>query len=149
MFDAALRGRLDNLNRYGWQFGLMIVDIDCFKDINDEHGHTFGDAALIRVGATLAGAVRGGDIVARWGGEEFAILVEASDAAGIAETAERVRALVAQSEVRHEGLSTVVQVSVGGSLATSDDTAESLFDRADRALYQAKRNGRNRIEIGE
>ena len=147
MFDAALNGRLENLSRYGWAFGLLIADIDHFKQVNDRHGHAFGDAVLECVAATLQGAVRAGDIVARWGGEEFAVLVEASDDAGLRETAERIRMLVAESEVRREGIVVSARVSVGGTLATSGDTLESLFARADGALYAAKESGRNRIEL--
>lgn len=149
MFDAALRGRLENMGRYGWQFGLLVVDIDNFKAVNDQHGHAFGDAVLAGVAKTIQGAVRVGDMVARWGGEEFAVLVEASDGAGLAETAERVRALVEQSEIRHDARTLTVNVSAGGSLAAPDDTAESLFERADGALYSAKRDGRNRTAIVE
>jgi diguanylate cyclase (GGDEF)-like protein/PAS domain S-box-containing protein len=149
MFDTALRGRLENLGRYGWQFGLLVVDIDHFKGVNDQFGHALGDAVLAGVAKTIQGAVRGGDMVARWGGEEFAVLVEAPDATGLSETAERVRALVAQSEVRHEAVVLKVLVSVGGSLATPDDTAESLFERSDGALYAAKRGGRDRVSIVE
>jgi diguanylate cyclase (GGDEF)-like protein/PAS domain S-box-containing protein len=147
MFDAALVGRLENRERYGWDFGLLIVDIDHFKAVNDEHGHAFGDAVLTSVAATLHGGARAGDTLARWGGEEFAVLVEASDATGLAETAERMRVLVARSETRREGKTLTVHVSVGGTLADAGDTAESLFARADAALYAAKEGGRNRVEI--
>ena len=147
LFDAALAGRIENLTRYGWRFGLLIADIDHFKAVNDKHGHHFGDAVLAGVAATLHGAVRAGDIVARWGGEEFAVLVESSDQAGLIETAERLRVLVATSEVRQDGHIVKVHVSVGGSLATNADSAETLFARADSALYAAKHAGRNRIEI--
>jgi diguanylate cyclase (GGDEF)-like protein/PAS domain S-box-containing protein len=149
MFDAAVRTRLENMVRYAWQFGLLVVDIDNFKAVNDKSGHAVGDAVLAGVAKTIQGAVRAGDMVARWGGEEFAILVEASEAGGLAETAERVRAFVAQSEVRHEALVLRVQVSAGGSLASRDDTPESLFERADGALYSAKRSGRDQIAIVE
>lgn len=147
LFDAALAGRLENMSRYGWRFGLLIVDIDHFKGVNDRYGHAFGDAVLVGIGKTLRGAVRGGDIVARWGGEEFAVLVESSDDAGLSDTAERIRALVAQSEVRLAGVQHKVHVSVGGALACPDDSAEDLFARADAALYSAKKAGRNRVEI--
>ncbi len=123
------------------------MDIDHFKAVNDKYGHAFGDAVLAGVGATLHGAVRAGDIVARWGGEEFAVLVEAPDDAGLIDAAERLRVLVAQSEVRLAGLSSKVRVSVGGARAVAEDSAESLFARADAALYRAKHAGRNRIEI--
>jgi diguanylate cyclase (GGDEF)-like protein/PAS domain S-box-containing protein len=149
LFDTALQGRLENLVRYGWRFGLLIVDIDHFKDVNDTHGHAFGDAVLIGVGQTLHGAVRAGDVVARWGGEEFAVLVEASEEAGLREAAERIRILVAQSEVRMSGLSYTTHVSVGGALGRTEDTAETLFIRADAALYEAKNSGRNRTVVTE
>ena len=149
LFDAALAGRIENLARYGWRFGLLIVDIDHFKAINDEHGHIFGDRVLAGVAATIHGATRAGDVVARWGGEEFAVLVEASDEAGLIETAERLRALVAQSETRFDGVRVKVHVSVGGALALPEDTAESLFTRTDAAMYAAKHAGRNRVEIAE
>ncbi len=149
LFDTALAGRIENLARYGWRFGLLIVDIDHFKAINDKYGHRFGDAVLTGVAATLHGAVRAGDVVARWGGEEFAVLVESPDESGLVETAERLRVLVAQSEVRSEGTSATVQVSVGGALAHPEDTSNSLFARADAALYGAKHSGRNRIEIAQ
>jgi diguanylate cyclase (GGDEF)-like protein/PAS domain S-box-containing protein len=149
MFDAALRTRLENMARYGWQFGLLVVDIDNFKDVNDLHGHAVGDAVLVGLAKTIQGAVRAGDMVARWGGEEFAVLVEASEAGGLVETAERIRVLVALSEVRHETVVLKIRVSVGGSLAAAEDTPESLFERADGALYSAKRHGRNRTTIIE
>ena len=83
MFDAAVRTRLENRGRYGWQFGLLVVDIDNFKAVNDQFGHAVGDAVLAGVAKTILGAVRAGDMVARWGGEEFAVLVEASEAGGL------------------------------------------------------------------
>ena len=149
LFDAALAGRIENLSRYGWRFGLLIVDIDHFKAVNDKHGHPFGERVLAGVASTLHGAARAGDVVARWGGEEFAVLVEASDEAGLIETAERLRALVAQSETRFEGIRVKVHVSVGGALARPEDTAESLFSRTDAAMYAAKHAGRNRVEIAD
>ncbi len=149
LFDAALSGRLQNLTRYGWEFGLLIVDIDHFKAVNDGLGHAFGDAVLVGVASSLAGAVRAGDILARWGGDEFTVLVESSDEAGLTEAAARLQALVTTSEVRRDGLSQKIHISVGGALARSDDSAETLFARADGALFAAKQAGRNRIEIAE
>lgn len=147
LFDAALAGRLENLSRYGWRFGLLIVDIDHFKAANDDHGHAFGDAVLVTVAETLRGAVRVGDVLARWGGDEFTVLVEAPNGTDLLDTAQRLSALVARSEVRLGATSTHVRVSVGGTLASIDDTADSLFARADASLYLAKQTGRNRIEI--
>jgi diguanylate cyclase (GGDEF)-like protein len=123
------------------------VDVDRFKTINDKYGHVMGDAALTGIAATLLGAVRSGDLVARWGGDEFAVLVEASDEEGLRGTAERIRALVAQSQVRFEGSTITAHVSAGGCLANRGDTPETLLARADQALYAAKDAGRNRISI--
>jgi diguanylate cyclase (GGDEF)-like protein/PAS domain S-box-containing protein len=148
-FDAALAGRLENLVRYGWHFGLVIVDIDHFKAINDTLGHAFGDAALTGVAATLRGAVRGGDVLARWGGDEFVVLVEAPHGGDLLDTARRLCVLVGSSEVRLATTARSVQVSVGGALAQPGDSAETIFARADGALYHAKQAGRNRIEIAE
>jgi diguanylate cyclase (GGDEF)-like protein len=99
------------------------------------------------VAATLRGAVRTGDILSRWGGEEFCVLVESSDEAGLVDAGERLRVLVSRSETRVAGLSQRVEVSVGGALAHDGDTAETIFARADKALYSAKEGGRNRVAI--
>ncbi len=147
VFDAALDGRLENLRRYGWQFGLLMVDIDRFKLVNDEHGHAAGDAVLAAVSKTILGAIRAGDSVARWGGEEFAVLVQTADDAGLRELGERIRALVARTDARHENGRLPVTVSLGGAMARPDDTAGTLFERTDSALYAAKQSGRDRTEI--
>ena len=146
-FDSSLATRLENMARYGWQFGLLVVDIDHFKAVNDKHGHAFGDEVLKVVARTLQGAVRAGDIVSRWGGEEFAVLVEAPDAARLEEAAERLRVLVARSETPRDPTPLPVTVSVGATLAGPLDSAESLFNRADDAMRAAKRAGRNRVSI--
>jgi diguanylate cyclase (GGDEF)-like protein/PAS domain S-box-containing protein len=146
-FDSSLASQLENLTRYGWEFGLMLVDIDHFKKVNDLHGHAFGDEVLKVVARTLHGAVRAGDVIARWGGEEFVVLVEAADRARLEEAAERLRMLVAHSQVRRGEVTQPIYVSVGATLATRLDTAESLFNRADEAVRGAKRAGRNRVSI--
>lgn len=145
--NAALEGRLENLARYGWPFGLLMVDVDHFKLVNDEHGHDAGDAVLRVVAATLAGGARSGDLATRWGGEEFAVLVEAVDGPALLEVAERLRVLVARSTARHGDLALGVTVSIGGAVATVADSAASLVISADAALYRAKRDGRDRVVI--
>ena len=147
LFDAALAGRLENLARYGWRFGLLIVDVDHFKAFNDDHGHVFGDAVLVTVAETLRGAVRVGDVLARWGGDEFAVLVESPESGDLLDTAQRLSALVSRSEVRLAGAKLTVHVSIGGTFATPNDSADSVFSRADASLYAAKQAGRNRVEI--
>jgi diguanylate cyclase (GGDEF)-like protein/PAS domain S-box-containing protein len=145
--DLALDGRLENLERYGWGFGLLMADIDHFKAVNDQHGHDAGDVALRTVASTIAGGVRNGDIAARWGGEEFVILANAVDDTALRELGERIRALVASSVVRHAEQEIVVRVSIGAAMAGPGDGAHELLARADAALYRAKSGGRDRVVI--
>jgi two-component system cell cycle response regulator len=130
--------------RKGHDLGLVRVDIDHFKTINDEHGHQAGDRVLAEVARRLGGAVRGGDLLARWGGDEFVAILPATDRAGVLRAAERLRAAVDDSAVGVEDVATPVTVSVGWA-HWMGDTAGDLLARADRALYMAKDAGRNRV----
>jgi diguanylate cyclase (GGDEF)-like protein/PAS domain S-box-containing protein len=145
--DAALDGRLENLRRYGWAFGLLLADIDHFKAVNDRLGHAAGDEALRMVAGTLAGGLRAGDFVGRWGGEEFVALVENADRSMLLAAAERLRVLVARSIVRYAGREIPVRISLGGALARADDNPDRLLGRADAALYAAKDEGRDRVAL--
>ncbi len=97
LLDTVLAARQDDLDRHGFVFGLLMVDIDHFKRVNDEFGHDVGDVALLSVALTIRGAIRTGDAVARWGGEEFAIVVSAQTHDGLHAFAERVRRIVRSS----------------------------------------------------
>lgn len=144
-FDAALAARLRELAAAGTRFGLLLADLDHFKHFNDTWGHPTGDDLLRRVARTLELAVRVGDDVCRYGGEEFAILAAAEDTATLMAIAERLRALVAAIELEAPADVERVGVSAGVALAEPDDTAATLVARADRALYDSKRFGRNRV----
>ena len=123
-----------------------MVDIDHFKRINDRYGHDAGDAVLRAVGGAIAGAVREGDVPARFGGEEFVVLLRKPSGRIAVEVAERVRSAVGALDLRAIGPSSV-SVSVG--VAVQDEPEEPVADllpRADRALYRAKRAGRDRVE---
>lgn len=128
--------------------GALMVDIDCFKALNDAQGHLFGDRVLQHVAAKIRQSLRGVDIIGRYGGEEFAaILIETTKEEAI-EAAGRVRAAVGEAPYRSEGHEPVrVTVSVGAS-AFPDDTGDfhRVLAAADMALYAAKRNGRDRVE---
>ena len=120
------------------------MDVDRFKSVNDRYGHAAGDDVLRVVGKTLANAVRAGDFLGRWGGEEFIALIGGLEAHGLTEAGQRLRALVAHSTVPAvPGLE--VTVSVGITEARSDDTVSSLVARADARMYEAKRQGRDRV----
>lgn len=132
--------------RTGKPFALAIADIDHFKDINDTFGHEAGDRVLAAVAATLASSVREYDLCARWGGEEFLVLLPEIDAAGAYESATRLCASIA-GPVQVDGHEIPVTVSLGaGSSEPGEDLAQ-LMKRVDEALYRAKRSGRNRFEL--
>ena len=126
---------------------LLIVDIDHFKAVNDTHGHDAGDSVLRELaGLIQAHGVRKNDVCARYGGEEFVILLPGTELAEAVQIAERVRHLVEEHAFGYEGRSLPVTISVG--VAASDPhtaTGAELFKRADGALYEAKRAGRNRV----
>ncbi len=126
--------------------GILMVDIDRFKLVNDRHGHAVGDVVLREVGRAISRAVREVDVPARFGGEEFVILLRNPSAAVAWEVGERIRSTVARMDLSKVGV-TGVTVSVGASIARADGEAvTALIERADRALYRAKRAGRNRVE---
>src|SRR5581483_2642437 len=131
----------------GWPLGLVFLDIDHFKALNDELGHAAGDRVLRTVARSIAGAVRESDLVSRWGGEEFMLVSACSDEAEIGQLSERVRRLVASSTTTIDGRRRGVTVSVGATPAAAADTRASLVGRADRAMYASKLAGRNRTTI--
>jgi diguanylate cyclase (GGDEF) domain len=151
-FDRTLQRELKRLERSGKPLGLIMLDIDYFKPFNDHYGHGKGDECLIKVAAALQQVVkRPGDLLARYGGEEFAAILPETDAEGVARVAEEMRAAVEAIDVEH-GHSQVadhVTISVGccAQIVTADTTVEQLLNRADTALYAAKRQGRNRVVI--
>ncbi len=139
-----LANQLGRLQRYGWSFGVIFLDVDDFKAINDTHGHATGDAVLSMVARTIAGAVRSFDAVCRWGGEEFLAVLSNLTARDLVARAEQIRRLVEQSALVRPAV-VGVTVSVGATMAREDDTPESLVERADGLMYAAKRGGRNRV----
>ena len=126
--------------RHGQALALARVDIDHFKKVNDTRGHQGGDEVLAEVARRLARAVRGGDELARWGGDEFVAILPDTDREGAARAAERLRASVAESPIAH----LAVTVSAGWA-HWAGDTPDDLLARADRALYQAKDAGRDTV----
>ncbi|MBA3822010.1 MAG: diguanylate cyclase [Deltaproteobacteria bacterium] len=130
--------------RHGRLLALMHVDVDHFKAINDTHGHQAGDQVLIEVARRLLAGMRGGDELARWGGDEFVALLPDTDEAGALRAAERLRTAVAASPIEVAGTVLDVTVSVGWA-HWSDDTPDDLLARADKALYMAKEAGRDQV----
>jgi diguanylate cyclase (GGDEF)-like protein len=135
--------------RSGEPLSLLLLDIDFFKQVNDEHGHAVGDAALIAMAGVFKATLRDFDVVGRMGGEEFAVLLAGNDLERARLAAERLRLAVSEASllVGERALSLTVSVGVT-ALATPDQDVDSLLKIADDALYQAKREGRNRVVVG-
>jgi diguanylate cyclase (GGDEF)-like protein len=127
---------------------LILFDADHYKQINDRHGHPAGDRVLRQLGAALSLTFRQVDVVARVGGEEFAVLLPSATLAGAAAVAERLRQLVEGQPVGFEGATIAYTVSAGIAAIGAGETIDldTLMQRADRALYAAKAKGRNRVE---
>src|SRR5512137_669126 len=142
--EITLHARYEEFQRYGWPFGVVFIDIDRFKCINDECGHAAGDEVLRMVAKTLMNSARSFDVVARWGGDEFIVVIANVDREQLITAANRFRSLVEQSG-RDAGPVLQVTISVGATLARSDDTEATLLERADRLMYQSKSAGRNRV----
>ncbi len=126
---------------------LIFLDVDHFKEVNDTYGHNAGDLVLKTVARTLRKTLRSVDLVCRWGGEEFLIYLASVSASHMLEVAERCRALVANSSVNFGDARIAVTCSLGAAVVEEGDTLESLVERADRCMYQAKRQGRNRVYV--
>ena len=143
-----LRRHLQELNSLGIQLGVLMIDIDFFKKINDEYGHNAGDSALSMVAKTIEMCLRDHDTVARWGGEEFLVLLPGIRGDELAQVAERIRLQIENSWLDLAGGLTVrVSASIGGVLAASGEDLDSVIERADRKMYGAKKEGRNRINV--
>lgn len=123
---------------------LLFVDIDHFKRINDSYGHRVGDQVLMRVIRIMRGNVRGGDTVARWGGEEFIVLLPSSDLEGAVAIAEKIRLRIEAEDFGALVAGLCVTVSIGCTEMNGDEVLDDLVARADRGLYEAKHRGRNR-----
>ena len=126
-------------------FGLLFIDIDHFKAVNDTYGHDQGDKVLRMVANTLQHNLRATDAIGRWGGEEFVILLRDIDRAGLDSVAKKLLFLVSKSRLDEEQQSLSVTVSLGATLALKEDTMESLVHRADQLMYESKNTGRNRV----
>ncbi|TIT75377.1 MAG: GGDEF domain-containing protein [Mesorhizobium sp.] len=144
-FDDALREYLDEFGRIDKPVGLMILDLDHFKQVNDTHGHDVGDEVLRAVAQCVRGMTRYHDVVARLGGEEFAVVTPNMDAELLARFAERIRKAIANMSILSGNVRLKVTTSVGLAVWDRKESAEDFYRRADRQLYEAKKQGRNRV----
>ena len=148
VFFEAGRREIERFRRAPRPLALLVLDVDHFKRVNDTHGHGVGDQVLRLAANTLAAALRRGDLLVRWGGEEFLVLLADADAAVLARITERLRVLVERSFLMLDGHRLNFTASLGATLAQPDDTPEALIARADALMYQSKQAGRNCVTIG-
>ncbi|MFW5689813.1 MAG: diguanylate cyclase [Spirochaetota bacterium] len=126
-------------------FSVLLIDLDDFKGVNDRYGHRAGDRVLVHLAESLGSQLRASDVRSRWGGEEFMVLFSGTHAEAALRVAEKLRAHFAEHPTQVDGDEIYVTFTGGLVEATSDDTVDSLFSRADKALYQGKLAGRNRV----
>ena len=141
--EINLNSRIEEMKRYDLKFGVLFIDIDRFKLINDTYGHVTGDEVLKMVSKTLANSLRPFDILGRWGGEEFIAIIANVDDEMLSSIAERCRFLVEHSGLPDELGSVKVTVSIGATLSRPDDDMLKLIKRADGLMYRCKEFGRN------
>jgi diguanylate cyclase (GGDEF)-like protein len=147
--DQVLKQEWSRGSRAGQPLSLLMIDVDHFKAFNDRHGHHGGDEALRLVAQTIAGMIRRpGDLAARYGGEEFSVVLPETDLAGAKALAEKIReAVQALPRFPNDAYSITISIGIASQTPTPGETHGQLFVIADRALYQAKNNGRNRVEF--
>ena len=141
--DEALNDEFNRSNRFKRSFGIIIIDIDYFKRVNDTYGHLVGDQVLIQFAKILKENIRKVDILGRWGGEEFMIICPETDFQGTIKLAESLREIISKYEFPTIGN---MSASFGASIYDGDENMDKVIARADNALYKAKTNGRNRVE---
>lgn len=129
-------------------FGVLFVDIDHFKKVNDTLGHDVGDMVLAMTAKTLTATLRPLDTLCRWGGEEFVVLIPNVTAEGLSIMAERLRMLVQESWLEHDGAMIKVTASIGGAVSHDGELSRTVITRADKQLYLSKDSGRNCVYIG-
>lgn len=135
--------------RYGWPCALVLFDVDYFKQVNDACGHAAGDALLRQLAELLRVSIREADLLARFGGEEFALVLPQTDREGAGIVARRIHAVVGTAEFGSSSSPRRIALSGGVALLGSQEQASHWLERADRALYRAKQLGRNQICIAE
>jgi diguanylate cyclase (GGDEF)-like protein len=126
-------------------FGVMFIDIDNFKNVNDTYGHKTGDDVLIMVANSISHSLRKMDVPTRWGGEEFVVILPGASIVVLKAAAERIRMLIEKSYLVLAEDKLTVTVSIGAAMSIADDTVEEIVSRADKLMYLSKNRGRNQV----
>lgn len=148
--EIKVGAKLEEMRRYAWagEFGVLFMDLDHFKLINDNYGHSVGDEMLKMTAKTIMKNIREDDFIGRWGGEEFVAVISHSDRKNLLIIAEKLRGLVASLDVASGGIKVKCTISIGATIAKKEDDMDSLMRRADNIMYESKNSGRNAVTIG-
>ena len=146
-FDSALAREIELAQRHCTSLTMLVLDIDHFKSINDSKGHKAGDEVLSSVAQSIKGQIRSCDVLYRYGGEEFVVLLSNTEARGAHQVAERIRLAIKNRPVNYNGRTISTTISIGVAQLGHDEGPLSFFERADAALYDAKNSGRNQTCI--
>jgi diguanylate cyclase (GGDEF)-like protein/PAS domain S-box-containing protein len=141
--DLHLKQRLEESNLINNNFGLLFIDVDKFKEVNDSYGHLMGDEILKLIARTLSSNLRTKDIIGRYGGDELMIILDVEDKNDLKKVSNKLRTLVDHSSYKHISPS----VTIGATMVREGDDMKSITKRADDALYEAKETGRNKVVI--
>ncbi|HHH44330.1 MAG TPA: diguanylate cyclase [Gammaproteobacteria bacterium] len=149
LLENRMNQAMAHARRYDLHVGILFIDLDNFKQVNDTHGHQYGDRLLIRVSHILGNKLRASDTLARWGGDEFVVLLpDLTDPAGGMRTVATNLMLALDNELRGEGVESAITLSIGAASYPQDaDNAAALLSLADKALYFAKSQGRNNVQV--
>jgi len=145
--EMSVRTALAEFQVHGDAFGVLVIDVDHFKAINDGFGHSTGDKALQEAARILTGALRTTDIVGRWGGDEFLAVIRHVDESVMQQLAERCCALMRHTSLLSAEGAVKLSVSVGGAVSVQEDSADSIISRADELMYRSKAGGRGRAAV--
>ncbi len=147
--DNALEQEINLAQRHETPLSIIILDVDMFKRVNDTYGHIAGDAVLKRIAESMTECARGSDVIYRYGGEEFVILLRNTDEPGATLLAERIRKAIESILLKYDNFDIRFTASAGLATLSKTDNFESLLERCDKALYAAKEQGRNRVVVSE
>ncbi|MEL7401766.1 MAG: GGDEF domain-containing protein, partial [Pseudomonadota bacterium] len=143
--DKTLGREVELAKRHGQQLSVLMIDLDNFKQVNDDFGHSMGDKVLKDAAECMSACIRQTDMCFRYGGEEFLVMLSSADQAGALRIAERIRMSISDMRFKNAKGELQVTTSIGSATLRGTDSMESLVQRADNALYEAKHGGRNRV----
>jgi len=146
--EINIANRFSELRRHDVGFGVLFIDVDHFKQVNDLYGHKAGDRALRMVSRSIVNSLRSVDVVCRWGGDEFVIVVPNIDGHGLMDISERLLKFVTASSFTCNSNLVCVTISIGGTIANNQDTQNTIIHRADKLMFKSKSSGGDRFTLG-